>query len=99
MSDNIKNNIHELSQEEWERAAQSIIQVSGFIATYLKQVNRDGRGDDDAEDFITDIQLAVLAMRYVARYARDKCVIVTVPNDEVYGTRKSGIVGTEGSET
>ena len=41
--------------------------------------NFEGRGQEDADAFMSDVVLACTALRYVAEYATDKCRMIQVP--------------------
>lgn len=66
----------ELPKEVWMEAAENLSQVAGLIATLLVSENYEGKGKQDADDFLIDMQLAVMAMQYVAEFAIDKCRIL-----------------------
>lgn len=64
---------YEISKERWEEAAENMEQVAPMIAAWLKKQNFEGRGNEDAKGFMNDAQLAVVALKYVAEFASDKC--------------------------
>lgn len=45
-------------------------------------MNRDGRGQEDADDLTADIMLACTAIGYVAEFAVDKCRFMPVRGNE-----------------
>lgn len=67
---------YELSKERWEDAAENVAQVAPMIAKWLEQQNFEGRGKEDAQEFMNDAQLAIVALKYVAEFASDKCRFV-----------------------
>lgn len=69
---------HELPQEVWTQAAGRVLQFGMTMAAQVEAKNFAGRGKQDADDLMTDIQLAYTAMMYVAKFAKDKCRIITV---------------------
>ncbi|WP_080840040.1 hypothetical protein [Cohnella massiliensis] len=67
---------YELPKETWENAAENVRAVAPAIANWI--LKNSPQGEKDAEDFMTDMQLAYAAMMYVAEFARDKCRIVPI---------------------
>lgn len=51
-------------------------------ARNLRKMNRDGRGQEDADDLTADIMLACTAIGYVAEFAVDKCRFMPVRGNE-----------------
>lgn len=49
------------------------------MARNLRNMNRDGRGQEDADDLMADIMLACTAIGYVAEFAVDKCRFIPMP--------------------
>lgn len=79
--DDVKIEIgYALPKEKWEEAADNLEQVGKVMAMWFLKKNFDGRGEEDAADFLADITLASVAMRYVANYATEKCRMIPVPN-------------------
>lgn len=64
---------YEISKERWEEVAENIAQVAPLIANWFKQQNFEGRGAEDAKEFMSNAQLAIVTLKYVAGYASDKC--------------------------
>lgn len=62
-----------VDKERWNEAADSMEEAAGPMAAYLLQLNGDGMGQEDADDFMADVALVVTATRYVAEFAADKC--------------------------
>ena len=52
------------------------------MARNLRNMNRDGRGQEDADDLMADIMLACAAIGYVAEFAVDKCRFIPLPGGE-----------------
>ncbi len=71
---------HELPREVWEAAAGRVAQFGMTMAARIEAANYAGRGKQDADELTTDMQLAYLAMMYVAQDANDKCRIITIPD-------------------
>lgn len=68
----------ELPKERWTDAAKNISQVAPAIAKRLQIINHEGKGKQDAEDFMNDIMLACIALKYVAKCATDKCRFIPI---------------------
>ena len=79
-----------LPKEKWEEAADNLEQVGKVMAMWLLKKNFDGRGEEDAADFLADITLASVAMRYVANYATEKCRMIPVPNPRQGKEKENG---------
>lgn len=67
-----------LPPECWRDAADNLEQVFPVFARILMQINGDGMGKEDARDFMDDAQLALIALRYVAECASEKCRFIPV---------------------
>lgn len=79
--DDVKIEIgYAMPKEKWEKAADNLEQVGKIMAMWLLKKNFDGRGQEDADDFLADITLASVAMRYVANFATEKCRMIPVPD-------------------
>ena len=70
-----------LEKENWLAARDNLAQVFPIIADWLLKINGDGRGKEDAEEFMAHAQLAYQAMTYVAEFAADKCRFIVIPED------------------
>lgn len=89
--DDVKIEIgYALPKEKWEQAADNLEQVGKLTAMWLLKKNIDGRGKEDAEDFLADITLASVAMRYVANFATEKCRMISVPNPRLGKEKENG---------
>lgn len=62
-----------LPPERWQEAAENLEMVFPIVAQRLRLINGDGRGEEDARDFMADAQLALIALRYVAECASENC--------------------------
>lgn len=71
-----------LPKQSWLRIAENIKGIALINAAKLKQRNYNGRGQQDAEELLTDMYLAEVAIRYVAEFATDKCRIIPVEDKE-----------------
>lgn len=67
-----------VDKERWNEAAENMERAAGPMAAYLLQLNGDGMGQEDADDFMADVALVVTAARYVAEFAADKCRFIPV---------------------
>lgn len=65
-------------KERWKEAAQNLQDLGNTLAAVFRRQNRDGRGQEDAEDLMADITLACTALCYVSEFAVDKCRIIPV---------------------
>lgn len=55
-----------LPGERWAEAAEHLEQVFQMVAHQLLVTNKDGMGKQDAEDFMADATLALIAMRFAS---------------------------------
>lgn len=69
-----------LPPEVWLEAADNLEQAFPLMAAYLKQLNGDGMGEQDAQDFMNDAMLALVAMRFVGTSASECCRFIPIPN-------------------
>ena len=68
------------SQKNAGRKPQTIYRRQVLVLRRsLKKKNFDGKGEQDARDWLADVSLACLALLYVAEFASDKCRIVPLP--------------------
>jgi hypothetical protein len=56
----------ELPKETWEAAAERISKAAPLLAAWFKQQNFEGKGEQDAQDFMNDMLLATMALSAVA---------------------------------
>lgn len=67
-----------LPPDRWEEAADNLEMVFPMVAQQLRLINGDGRGEEDAQDFMADAQLALIALRYVAEFASENCRFIPI---------------------
>ena len=76
-----------LPKERWREAAENLQMAGNFVAAFFREKNFDGRGEQDAQDWLADASLACVALLYVAEFATDKCRIVPLPEAPGGGTK------------
>lgn len=69
-----------LPPEAWFDARDNIAQVAPFVANILRRLNGDGMGEQDAQDFLADVQMAIVALDYVGRFASENCRYIVIPS-------------------
>ena len=69
-----------LPPERWFEAADNLQEVFPVVARRLEQLNHDGMGKQDAQDFMADAMLALVAMRFVGANASENCRFIPVPD-------------------
>lgn len=74
-----------VEKERWLEAAENLHEFGRIMAQNLRGMNRDGRGQEDADDLMADILLACTAIGYVAEFAVDKCRFIPVQGNESEG--------------
>ena len=57
-----------VEKERWLEAADNLYELGQIMARNLQKMNRDGRGQEDADDLTADILLACTAIGYVAEF-------------------------------
>lgn len=78
--DNTKIEVgYALPKERWQEAADNLQTAGACVAAFFKEKNFDGKGEQDARDWLADVSLACMALLYVAEFATDKCRIVPLP--------------------
>ena len=78
--DNTKIEVgYALPKERWQEAADNLQTAGACVAAFFKEKNFDGKGEQDARDWLADVSLACLALLYVAEFAADKCRMVPLP--------------------
>ena len=75
-----------LPGERWAEAADNLEQVFQMFAPHLLRVNKDGMGQQDAEEFMADATLALIALRYVSANP-ETCRFIPVPGK---GSKEDG---------
>lgn len=69
----------ELPEECWMRVAERIMESAPTVASILEETD----GKEAAENYMTDMGLACMAISHVAKFARDKCRIIPVPDKDM----------------
>lgn len=67
-----------LPKERWIEAAKNLEDLGNVLANNLLAMNREGRGQEDADALMADVVLACIALNHVAEFAVDKCRIIPV---------------------
>lgn len=67
-----------LPPDRWREAADHLEEAFPLMANILLRINGDGMGKEDAQDFMNDAQLALVALRYVAEFASENCRFIPV---------------------
>lgn len=68
-----------LPPERWMEAAENLEKVFPMFARRLELLNNDGMGKQDAQDFMEDAMLALVALRFVAANASECCRFIAIP--------------------
>lgn len=68
-----------LPPERWIEAAENLEKVFPMFARRLELLNNDGMGKQDAQDFMEDAMLALVALRFVAANASECCRFIAIP--------------------
>lgn len=68
-----------LPPERWMEAAENLEKVFPMFARRLEMLNNDGMGKQDAQDFMEDAMLALVALRFVAANASECCRFIAIP--------------------
>ena len=68
-----------VEKERWLAASDNLHEFGQIMARNLRNMNRDGRGQEDADALVADIMLACAAIGYVAEFAAEKCRFIPVP--------------------
>ncbi len=69
-----------LTKEQWLTVRDDLAEAFPLVAEFLRRLNADGLGEQDAQTFLAEAQLALQAMTYVGNFAADKCRIVVLPD-------------------
>ena len=67
-----------LPKERWIEAAKNLEDLGNVLANNLLAMNREGRGQEDADALMADVVLACIALNHVEEFAVDKCRIIPV---------------------
>lgn len=68
-----------LPPERWMETAENLEKVFPMFARRLELLNNDGMGKQDAQDFMEDAMLALVALRFVAANASECCRFIAIP--------------------
>lgn len=68
-----------LPPERWLEAADDLEQIFPMVAQRLELMNNDGMGKQDAQEFMEDAMLALVALRFVAANASECCRFIAIP--------------------
>lgn len=77
-----------LPPERWMEAADNLEQVFPMVARRLELMNNDGMGRQDAQEFMNDAMLALVALRFVGANASECCRFIAVPTKENGGEQR-----------
>lgn len=64
---------YSLPPERWKAAAEHLQVAAPYLAEMMKKINYEGRGQEDFDDFMGDMTMAVMALAHVANFAADQC--------------------------
>lgn len=71
-----------LPPERWMEAADDLEQIFPMVAQRLELLNKDGKGKQDAQEFMEDALLALVALRFVGANASECCRFIAVPRKD-----------------
>ena len=77
-----------LAKEEWLDRIENLKMAADVIARILLLIDGDGKGEEDAREFMSDIVCAITAMHYVAEFAADKCIFTELESTNVTFTKE-----------
>ena len=91
MMDDVKIEIgYALPKERWNEAAEDLMKAGLMVAKYLRAMKFEGRGKEDADEWMADVTLACTALRDVAEFAADKCRMIPIPNPRPGKEKENG---------
>ena len=67
-----------LTPEQWQDYIDEIEKAAPIIANMFLKMNHDGRGQEDHDDYMASMIVAVAAMEYVREFAADKVMFAAV---------------------
>lgn len=73
---------HSLPPERWMEAADDLEQIFPMVAQRLELLNKDGKGKRDAQEFMEDALLALVALRFVGANASECCRFIPLPRKD-----------------
>ncbi len=68
-----------LPPERWLEAADNLERAFPVFARMFERKNFEGQGKKDAEEFMSDATLALIALRFVGSCASDRCRFIVIP--------------------
>lgn len=68
-----------LPPERWMEAADNLEQMFQMVARRLELMNNDGMERQDAQEFMNDATLALVALRFVGANASEHCRFIPIP--------------------
>ena len=71
-------NTKALTKEQWQEYIDEVKDAAPIIANMFLKMNHDGRGQEDHDDYMTSMIVAVAAMEYVREFAADKVMFAAV---------------------
>lgn len=67
-----------LTPEQWQYYIDEITEAAPIIANMFIQMNMDGRGQEDHDDYFASQMAAIAAMNYVKEFASEKVIFASV---------------------
>ena len=71
-----------LSPDVWFAVRDHLAMAFSTIGKHLRQLNYEGRGEQDEAEFMAEATLAISALTYVGMFATDKCRIIVLPKPQ-----------------
>ena len=71
-----------VEKERWLEAAENLGRAFPMIARWFEIQNFEGQGKEDAEAFMSDATLALVALQFVGNCAADHCRFIAIPKKE-----------------
>ena len=68
--------------ERWLEAADNLGRAFPMIARWFELQNFEGQGKEDAEAFMSDATLALVALQFVGNCAADRCRFIAIPKKD-----------------
>jgi hypothetical protein len=68
-----------LPKETWLAVRDDLMQAFPMIGKMLRDMNYEGKGEQDEREFMSEALLAIQALTYVGEFAADKCRIIVLP--------------------
>ncbi|MCL2618158.1 MAG: hypothetical protein FWD98_03785 [Defluviitaleaceae bacterium] len=68
---------HTIAKERWQFAVAGLTASAPLMAAVIRKKNFAGQGEQAAEQYLSDIELAVCAMNYVSEFAADSVRFVS----------------------